>query len=568
MTSSSLWQADPVPVFDRSDSLRALASEHFDVLVIGGGMTGTGVAVDAASRGLKVALIEREDFASGTSSKSSKMVHGGLRYLQQREFRLVFENLRERQRLLINAPHLVSPLPFLIPLFGKDGVVSKTVAKSYQTALRLYDMTGGIRIGKRYKKIDRAEVVSHLPSLDVSHLVAGFLYYDARGDDARVALTLARTAADHGAVVANYVSATSFVSDAQGRVTGVTVTPCAPHENLESFDVKARVVVNAAGVFADQVSWLERDNHEQTITPAKGVHITVPADRLPCDIAAVIPVPKDKRSIFVVPWAESPYVFLGTTDTAYDGSLDDPRCEPEDVDYLLNAVNALTSAGLTREDVTGVWAGLRPLIKPASGKKVSARTADLSRRHKVETSPHGVVLITGGKWTTYRQMAEDAVDEVARQMPGTPKCQTRSLPLHGSPGKTDIVVAAVDEEVSKHLANRYGTDASAVAELISDNPALGERVIESLPFIGAEIVYAARQEMAVTIADVLSRRTRAQLQNARASILAAEKVGDLLGAELNWTPEQRASQVSSFTANVADELRTAGLPKTTPEESQ
>ena len=341
------------------------------------------------------------------------MVHGGLRYLQQNEFGLVYENLHERQRLLRNAPHLVSPLPFLIPLFGKVGMVSKTVARAYKTALWLYDLTGGWRIGKRHRNIDRREVVEHFPNLDVSALVAGFVYYDARGDDARVALTLAKTAADHGAVVANYAEATRFLHDASGRVTGAIVTPRAPGEAEVSFEVSARVVVNAAGVWADEVSWLEEGVTEQTISPAKGVHISVPSERLPCDIAAVIPVPKDKRSIFVVPWYESPYTFLGTTDTAYDGPIDDPRCEAEDVDYLLDAINALTSAQLTRGDVTGVWAGLRPLIKPAAGKKVSARTADLSRRHKVETSAEGVVLVTGGKWTTYRKMAEDAVDEGA-----------------------------------------------------------------------------------------------------------------------------------------------------------
>ncbi len=366
--------------FVRATSLEALASESFDVLVIGGGMTGTGVAVDAASRGLSVALIERDDFASGTSSKSSKMVHGGLRYLQQHEFRLVYENLHERQRLLDNAPHLVAPLPFLIPLFGKDGVVSKTVARSYKTALWLYDVTGGVRIGKRHKEISRQEVVSHLPSLDVSHLVAGFLYYDARGDDARVALTLARTAADHGAVVVNYAKATEFLHDATGRVTGARVVPNAPGDSAAPIEVSARVVVNAAGVWADEVSWLEEGVKDQTITPAKGVHISVPADRLPCDVAAVIPVVKDKRSVFVVPWEESQYVFIGTTDTAYEGGLDDPTCDPEDVAYLLDAINTLTTSNLTVDDVTGVWAGLRPLIKPSKGTKVSARTADLSRR--------------------------------------------------------------------------------------------------------------------------------------------------------------------------------------------
>ena len=524
-------------------------------------MTGTGIAVDAAARGLSVALIERGDFASGTSSKSSKMVHGGLRYLQQNEFGLVYENLHERQRLLRNAPHLVSPLPFLIPLFGKDGMVSKTVARAYKTALWLYDLTGGWRIDKRHRNIDRREVVEHFPNLDVSALVAGFVYYDARGDDARVALTLAKTAADHGAVVANYAEATRFLHDASGRVTGAIVTPRAPGEAEVSFEVSARVVVNAAGVWADEVSWLEEGVTEQTISPAKGVHISVPSERLPCDIAAVIPVPKDKRSIFVVPWYESPYTFLGTTDTAYDGPIDDPRCEAEDVDYLLDAINALTSAQLTRGDVTGVWAGLRPLIKPAAGKKVSARTADLSRRHKVETSAEGVVLVTGGKWTTYRKMAEDAVDEVGRQLPGTAKCPTKTLPLHGSPGKKTVAVPGVSDTLASHLANRYGTDAPAVAALITADATLAQPIAASLPYIGAEVVWAVRNEMAMSLEDVLSRRTRAHIQNARSTVEATGRVADVMAAELGWDATLRDAQVDHLIGMISAETASAGLPE-------
>ena len=545
--------------FDRSESLAKLSAEAFDVLIIGGGMTGTGIAVDAASRGLRVALVERDDFAAGTSSKSSKMVHGGLRYLQQSEYALVYENLHERQRLLRNAPHLVSELPFLIPLFGKDGMVSKTVARAYRTALWLYDITGGWRIGKKHKQIDRDEVVSHFPNLDVSALVAGFIYYDARGDDARVALTLARTASDHGAVVVNYASATSFTSDAAGRVTGAVITPNAPGEDSPPIEVRARVVVNAAGVWADEVSWLAEGVTEQTISPAKGVHISVPADRLPCDIAAVIPVPHDKRSIFVVPWEESAFTFIGTTDTSYDGPIDDPRCLEEDVDYLLAAVNALSSANLTKADVTGVWAGLRPLIKPKEGKKVSARTADLSRRHKVETSSEGVVLITGGKWTTYRKMAEDTVDEVARQIPGVKRCTTRSLALHGSPGKKTISVPGVSEELSSHLVRRFGTEAGAVASLITTDPRLAEPIVAGLPFIGAEVVFAVRSEMAMTLADVLSRRTRAHLQDARATIAGSERVADIMAAELNWDEAHRSEEIHRFTDLVEGELAAAGL---------
>src|SRR5580698_7677827 len=298
--------------FRRADALRRLADETFDVLVIGGGVTGAGVALDAASRGLKTALVEKSDFASGTSSKSSKMVHGGLRYLQQREIRLVYENLAERQRLLDNAPHLVSPLPFLIPLFGRDGVVSKTLARSYATALWLYDLTGGVRIGSRHKKVTKGEALAHIPTLKTEHLVAGFLYFDARADDARLTLTLARTAAlEFGAAVANYTPVVSMTMGADGKADGAVVRPI-EGDPASDFTIRAGCVVNATGVWADGVRAMDEGTHPNAIRPAKGVHVTVPAERLPCDIAAVIPVHQDRRSIFVVSWPGTDLVYLGT----------------------------------------------------------------------------------------------------------------------------------------------------------------------------------------------------------------------------------------------------------------
>src|SRR5665213_1136318 len=314
----------------RTDELSALAASSFDVVVIGAGMTGAGVALDAASRGLRVALIERGDLASGTSSKSSRMVHGGLRYLQQKEFRLVYENLRERQRLLANAPYLIEPLPFLIPLFGSNGVASKAVVKAYATALRIYDLSGGWRIGHRYRKITREETLAHLPTLRADKLVAGFLYYDARGDDARVALTLAKTAAfNYGTNVANYVRATDVVKDPSGRVSAVT---CRDEISKRVFTITTKTIVNATGVWADDVFTMTESEISQRITPAKGVHLSVPRDRLPADVAAVFNVTGDRRSIFVVPFDDAPFTYVGTTDTAYSGSIDDPECSPEDVE--------------------------------------------------------------------------------------------------------------------------------------------------------------------------------------------------------------------------------------------
>ena len=546
--------------FRRSDVLRRLADEDFDVLVIGGGVTGAGVALDAASRGLRTALVEKDDFASGTSSKSSKMVHGGIRYLQQREFRLVYENLAERQRLLDNAPHLVSPLPFLIPLFGRDGVVSKTVARSYSSALWMYDVTGGWRIGRRHQEVTRAEALSHLPTLDTEHLVAGFLYFDARADDARLTLALARTAAfEFGAAMANYTAAVRLSNGSGGRTVGAVVRP--EFGDGKEFEVRARVVVNATGVWADAVRALDEGTNPRSIRPAKGVHVTVPAERLPCDVAAVIPVPHDRRSIFVVPWPETDLVYLGTTDTDYAGPLDDPPCTPEDVDYLLDAANAVTTSHLTRADVTGVWAGLRPLLAPAEGgAQVSERTADLSRRHTVRTSSHGVVTVTGGKLTTYRKMAQDTIDAVVRVLGESPhrrRCVTKNLPLRGATAKARDPVSMA--QPGARLLARYGTDSGDVAALADGRPELLAPAIAGLPYTGAELLYAAREEMACTLDDVLARRTRASIQRAQSTVAAAPSVAALLAPELGWDARRVAEEVAAFTGSTQKELLTAGL---------
>ncbi len=578
--------------FDRAVSLERLANETFDVLVIGGGITGAGVALDAAARGLRTALVERRDFASGTSSKSSKLVHGGLRYLQQREFRLVYENLAERQRLLRNAPHLVHPLPFLIPLFGTGGVVDATVAKTYATALFLYDMTGGLRIGKRHRRISKAEAVAHLPSLRVDKLAAGFVYYDARADDARLTLAVLRTAADRGAVVANYAEVVGVdlgeADQAQGphprggsrpgasaglaRVTvsaveagedpgngigiGIGGAGASPGDQAgTSVEVRARVVVNATGVWADQVRALDEGDDPQSIRPAKGIHLTVPAAKLPCDIAAVIPVHHDRRSIFIVPWGDQ--TFLGTTDTDYDGPLADPVCTPEDVDYVLGAINAIVTTPIGRDDVTGSWAGLRPLLK-ASGRHhgIGGRTADMSRRHTVSVSPNGMVTITGGKLTTYRKMAADTVDVVVTRLGGgRRRSPTSSLPLHGatdlaplrSPGTAARL--GIAPELYEHLLGRYGAELTDVVELARDNPELAEPLVPGLPYIGAEAVYAARHEMARSLDDVLSRRTRAVLRDARSTAAAASAVAELLAGEWGWDVDEACRHAEAFSAH-------------------
>jgi len=521
--------------FSRDAALSQLTDEHFDVLVVGGGITGAGVALDAASRGLHTGLVERRDFASGTSSKSSKMVHGGLRYLNQRDYRLVYEALHERQRLLRNAPHLVKPLPFLIPLYG-----GKTIAKALNSALWMYDLTGGIRIGKRHHRLSPDDTIDHMPTLRREGLAAGFEYYDAQADDARLTLSIVRTAVlDHGAVAANYAGVTDLLKDGSGQVVGALVG---------DIDVRARVVVNATGVWSDQVRVMDEGAESASLRPAKGIHVSVPWEKVRCDIAVVIPVLKDKRSIFVVPWGDR--VYVGTTDTDYEGSLDEPVCTADDVRYLLDAVNRFLTHPLSTDDVLGTWAGLRPLVRDAG----SERTADLSRRHSVQRSPGGLITVTGGKLTTYRRMAADTVDEVVEALGRGGRCRTRRLPLRGAEGFEGVT--------DEHLASRYGSEARTVQAMIAADPSLGDPLVPSLPYLRAEALYAARYEMAHTLDDVLARRTRALLLARDETAAVADDVAGLVAGELGWDDAEADRQASAFRALAESERTAAGLPET------
>ncbi|HUX04892.1 MAG TPA: glycerol-3-phosphate dehydrogenase/oxidase [Acidimicrobiales bacterium] len=528
-----------------------MGTATYDVVVIGAGMTGAGVALDATTRGLRVALIDAGDFASGTSSKSSKMVHGGLRYLQQREFRLVYENLRERQRLLENAPFLVRPLPFLIPIFGANSVGSRALAKGYATALRLYELAGGWRIGQHHRKVTAAEALEHVPALRSERLVTGFVYLDARGDDARVVLTLVKTAVlEHGAHAVNYVRAVSLMHHESGRVRAVV---CHDELSGDEFTLATKLVVNATGVWADDVIAMAESAPSHLITPAKGVHISVARERLRTDIAAVFNVPGDRRSVFVVPFDEAEATFIGTTDTAYDGALDNPLCTPEDIDYLLDAVNASTTAQLTRDDIIGLWAGLRPLLAPAPGSRLSERTADLSRRHQVHDTGDGVVHITGGKWTTYRQMAEDAVNALKPYVANLTGVRTKKLRLHGTGAWRPST------PLEEHLYRRYGSDSQLVLAIIDENSALAAPVIPGQSYVGAEFVFAARHEMATSLIDLVTRRTRAHLHDARRTLEAADSICSMVARDMGWANEDCIAQLRAYRSLVEREFTSAGL---------
>jgi glycerol-3-phosphate dehydrogenase len=543
--------------FNRSDALRRLESTDFDVVVIGGGITGVGCALDAASRGLRVALIERDDFASGTSSKSSKLVHGGIRYLQQGDIRLVYEALAERQILRRNAPHLVKVLPFLIPIFSTKGVVNRKLARAMGTAMWMYDLTGGLRIGKMHKRVSKKQALEWFPTLPADKLMPSYLYYDAEADDARLVVTVARTAAlRFDATLVNRTEVVDLQKDSNGNVNGVTVKA-----DGRTFTVSTKAVVNAAGVWSDDVRALDEAEHPRSIRPAKGVHITVPWSKVRNTVAAVIPVPGDKRSVFVVPWGQ--FTFVGTTDTDYTGPIDDPQCNENDVEYLLRALNGSITETVTTDDILGTWAGLRPLV---ADPEASGRTADLSRRHKVRRSASGVVTITGGKLTTYREMAADTIDEVLSEVLDSDRItrfrrrsKTKHIKIHGANGYEELVdsadtISALGGDQVRRLADRYGSDATTVLAIAESDPSMAELLVPGLPYLRAEAIFAVRYEMATTVDDILSRRTRARLETRDASADAAAAVAALLAPELGWDEAEQARQVADYRARIDEEL--------------
>ena len=400
----------------------------------------------------------------------------------------------------------------------------------------MYDLTGGLRIGKIHRRVSVDEALEQFPTLDRERLTGAYVYYDAHADDARLTLAIARTAAEHAAVVLNYVEVVGFERDGS-RVVGARV-----RNANEEFTVGARAVVNAAGVWADDVRALDEGASPESIRPAKGVHITFPWHLFRNTIAAIAPSAHDDRPVFIIPWGAHTYV--GTTDTDYDGPLDDPQCTEADARYLLDAVNGVTSISVTLDDIVGSWAGLRPLVATAD----SQRTADLSRRHSVYTSESGVVTVTGGKLTTYRRMAADAVDAAVRLLgDDVPRSPTKRLRLFGSDG-----IERQDAE-DDHLVGRFGTEAGEIRALVRADAALGQPLVPGLPYLRAEAVYSARHEMAVTLDDVLSRRTRARVLAREASVDTAPAVAALLAAEFGWTERERDAAVCAYRASVAAE---------------
>lgn len=522
----------------RAEQLDRLASETFDIAIVGGGVTGAYAALDASLRGYRVALVEKSDFASGTSSKSSKMVHGGLRYIEQGNLGLVRHSLLERQRLRRNARHLVQRLPFLFPVMEQDGVFDKRLAKAFESLLWTYDLAGGWREGILHQKLSKAEVLSHCPTFNETHLTGGFMYFDARVDDARLTLNLARTAAFHGAAVINHAQAMEVTRNEQGRVDGLIV-----HADARELRVKARAVVMATGVWLRDWSGRKKgDDPALQIRPAKGVHVAIPWLKIRNDCTVTIPVPGRSRRATITRWGNVSY--LGTTDEDYRGDLDDVCCTRKELDFLLEGACSALKTDLCAEDVVGSIAGCRPLVGPPGGK-----TLEMKRNHEIHVAPDGLVTIVGGKLTTSRHMAEQTIDAAQKVIGKRARCSTKSAYLLGAAGY-DAQAIVASGGLSAHFGERYGTEARFVTDLAQADPRLLRPVVEGLPYTEAEVLYAARHELACTVDDVLSRRMRARLMARDASARAAARVGDILQAELGLPPGTVASQVRDYVAAV------------------
>lgn len=546
-TSTRRDQSGPAPgQQSRRRSLARLANDTFDVLVIGGGVTGCGVALDAASRGLSVALVEKRDFAAGTSSRSSKLIHGGLRYLERLDIALVREALHERRLLLETiAPHLVKATPFLFPL--KRPVWDRFVMGS---GLCLYDALAGVHSAvPRHRHLSRASCLREAPALREDALAGGIRYYDAQVDDARFSVLLARTAAAQGALCAPAVDVVAFLHQGE-RISGVRARDL---ESGNEFEVRARAVINATGVWTTAVERLAGVGAPLVVRPSKGVHIVVPQARIDSDCALILPT--EKSVLFVLPWGDQ--WIIGTTDTAWEFGLDHPSATRGDIDYLLDHVNAVLRDPLTRDDITGVYVGLRPLVGGGAHD-----TVKMSREHAVRRSAPGFVSVAGGKYTTYRLMASDAVDAVARELPfAVAASRTAQIPLLGAVGLPGAAyrlrvhpgAARLTPDRLRHLMDRYGTLATDVLDLVVDEPRLADPLVGAEKYLAAEVRYAALQEGALHIDDVLTRRTHIGFDVPDRGELAAEQVAELMAPVLGWDRASIDREITHYRARLVAE---------------
>ncbi len=504
--------------------------EHgpWDVLVIGGGATGLGIAVDAQTRGYRTLLLEQHDFAKGTSSRSTKLVHGGVRYLKQGNVSLVLEALRERGLLCRNAAHLVHDLAFVVPRY------KWWEGPFYGVGLTLYDVLAGkLKIAKS-RRLNRKQTIERIPNVETKNLIGGAMYHDAQFDDARLAFALAQTAADHGATLVNYAPVVGILKTG-GAVAGVQARDA---ESGRDYELQARVVINATGVFSDAVRRLDEGDVEPMVTPSQGVHLVLDRSFQPSDTAIMVPQTDDGRVLFVIPWQDR--CLIGTTDTAVPRADLEPRPLAEEIQFILRNAARYLRHDPCEADVLSWFAGLRPLVQPGAN---GAATKTISREHMVVISPSGLVTIVGGKWTTYRKMAEDTIND-AIAVAGLPErpCVTAQLRLHGCLEHSDPALRAAGP------LQMYGADADDVRAFLDEEPGREALLHPRLPYLRGQIVWAARHEMARSLEDALARRTRALLLDARASVEAAPAAAALLARELGRDQAWVDAQVAAYTA--------------------
>jgi len=511
---------------NRQEQLHRIGSRAapWDIAVIGGGATGAGIAVDAASRGYNTALFEGSDFGKGTSSRSTKLVHGGVRYLQQGNISLVMEALKERGILRQNAPHLVHDMAFVVPNYDW------WEAPFYGIGMKVYDMLAGRYGFGRSRVLSREEVIQRIPTLEPDGLRGGVLYYDGQFDDARLLINLIQTAAEQGAAVVNYARVVGLIKDDDGFVSGVEVLDA---ESGQTLRVAARCIINATGAFSDAVRRLDDPAAADMIAPSQGVHLVLPGSFLPGGTAIMVPRTSDGRVMFAIPWHGR--AVIGTTDTPVAEASLEPVALDEEIEFILQTAAPYLEHPPTRADILSVFAGIRPLVKAGGG----GSTAALSREHTIQISSSGLLSIAGGKWTTYRRMAKDCINHAATlaQLDERP-CTTRMLRIHGfqdGGGSADDLAF-------------YGTDVRAIEELAASDPRLSHTLHPRVPILGAQVVWAARNEMARTVEDVLSRRTRVLLLDARAAIELAPAVAELMASELGRGEAWCRAQVAEFTA--------------------
>ena len=519
---------------NREEHVARLKGESYDILVIGGGATGTGVALDAAARGLKTALVERSDFAAGTSSRSTKLIHGGVRYLEKAvkhldrtQFNLVRDALKERAVLIKIAPHLAKPIPLVTPLYNILEV------PYFMTGLKMYDWLAGKTNLHPSKFVDAKEALNRFPMLKEEGLRGGVVYYDGQFDDARMNVSLALTAAEQGAALANHVEVTHLVKT-DGKVTGAGVQDTLSED---SWEISAKVVVNATGPFTDVIRHMDDPNAKKMLTASSGAHIILDERFSPPETGLLIPETEDGRVLFLLPWLG--HTLVGTTDDPAE-IQENPRAQEEEIEYILRHVRKYFSIPVDRDDVMAAWSGLRPLVSDPD----ASDTAGLSRDHVINISDGGLLTIAGGKWTTYRKMALDTVNEARKlgDLGGSPEPQTENLKLVGgenySPnGTADLQDKhGFDLDVASYLNRAYGDRADRVATIASEG--YGERLAPNHAYLEAEVLYGARLEAARSTVDILARRTRLGFLDKEATLAAIERVSELLAQELSWDSEK------------------------------